>query len=1053
MLDFRPELVSSFIEEMGEYLEQAESVFSSSDDGDVRLDELIAIFQNIKGLADMVGLSAPGRASKLLVDFLFQAGKKQPVDQDELAERYAPIRAALTEMLDEIRKGNYDQTDLIWERLREEQTAAFEELPMSLPPHLSRELLDIFLAEAEENLIGVRQAMKNLLENPQSSIDSNKLFSYLINLKGAAAMVNQRELGGVLVMMVEMMEAAERKKYRVDDNIILFWNKGLDFLERSLKLLGSNETDLSEYYEDFRRDIKDLLPKDLALSGMRSGLHTKAYVDTAHPEMFDEAGFQDQLRKVFRIEGQEHLTAMAQMIVEAERGDDSPDLIDRLFRAIHTLKGASATVGFQQLSQAAHQLENLLDEWRESGREVEEKLIGLLYDAERILRQMLDLPEGDEGRAARLVHNLNESISRFYGELPSEKGETRSSGAGAVPTESTAQMTDSLASRTVRVSINRLNRMMNMVSELNSYRNNLDDITAELGGQSKKLKWERRNMDKVMGDFHRNHQWELPVPGLPLPEVGEFSDLELDRYSDMAVFSRNIEDLNFKVGSIIKNVEELMNVFSEESSVFNALISSIKDEMVQARMVPMDSLFRQVEFQTMKLARALGKKVKVITYGGSTEIDKGIVEDLADPMMHIIRNCLDHGFESPELREKAGKPTEGVLRLSAVQEERSVIIRIDDDGAGIDVKAIGQAAVELNILSPEELEKKGDEDLINLIFFPRISTRESVDGLSGRGVGMDVVRHAISEMYGSIQVDSSLGEGTRFTLKLPLTLAVQPILTVRCDPHSFNLPMHYVEKIVESDDVVATGDENNLLLSGTEEIPLRWLSGFFRMEHDQETAGHPAVILRNGDRYMALLVDAVTDHEEVIVRPLSPLMESCMHFLGATVTGDGVVRLVLNIPFLFEMDDSLPILAVHDFEPKEHVKVLLADDSLSVRQTIKFMLTRHGIKANTAKDGLVAWQKLHGIKPDIMIVDLEMPNLNGFELMERVRQDPEFSHLPMLVLTSRGGVKHHQKAMSYGADGFLTKPTLEREIISRIRGALPPALRNLMDARDPLLSG
>lgn len=1041
-----PELIDSFLGEAVVYLDSIEQFFSEQTENettDFDTTPLIGILDNLKSASDFVGLKGPSFAAQRFSTLLDQAKHEKKSDISNLYKWSEPLINALKKMLIKISEGNLSACEMIGEELEDSWQMPFVTVE-TRDSSLTDELVDIFVKEAEENLEGMKISIDSLVYDPFNNSMSSKLFGHMLNLKGAAAMADQQAFTQLLDLMISTQEAIEKGRFKIDQNIINFFTGGLSVISEMLVRIKNDQGDTKRLFLDFKNQSRDLLPQNL-LNALNHQDDTEFPDFSESPEdEFDEDAFFKELQKVFKQEASEHLKNFRQLIVKAEKKENSSELIHQMFRVIHTLKGSSATAGYQTLSDCVHGLENLLDGFRESDRKIDGDFIGFLYKVEILLGEILDSLETDKSNIEQKAKKLNQAIQLYGGNLSQQAATDDSTIFEPEPEPAEDSAT---TDRVVKVPISKLDHLMNIVSEMNSYRLRLREVSDSFSELNKKLKWERRNLNKIVGDYQKKHQWDMPLPGLPNPDHGEFSDLEFDRYSDLAIFSRNMEDIDDKISDVLKQLEGSMVRFNEDSGSISSLITGLKDEMIQVRMVHVEHLFKRVEFQTMRLARMLDKKIRVDISGGQTEIDKSIMDSLVDPLGHIIRNCLDHGIEPVETRKQLGKQETGIIRFTAAQEERSVVIQIEDDGQGIDVDKIAEAAVKHGILKKEELETKTDEDLMNLIFYPQISIKSSAGPISGRGVGMDAVRHSIAEMYGSIHIDSKKGRGTRFIIRLPLTLAVQPILGVKCEPYAFNLPMHYVEKLVEPEEV-KPGEAENTCVYREEEIPMRWLARFLRLPHDTELGSSPAIIVKNGERKMALMVDGVFSREEVIIRPLSSLFESSLHFLGSTITPAGEVRLVLNLPYLFEMHENLPALSAPKYSPEERIKVLIADDSLSVRKNIKFMLGKHGIKANTAKDGLLAWQKMHNIKPDLLIVDLEMPNLNGFELMERVRQSAEFSNLPLLVLTSRAGAKHHQKAMACGADGFLSKPVLEREMMARIRNVLPHSLRDLLDERD-----
>ncbi|RJO65944.1 MAG: hybrid sensor histidine kinase/response regulator [Myxococcales bacterium] len=1022
-----PTLLRIFATESADYLAGIRRLLAANAGrtlgGDADSLPIYNMLSNLKSAAEMVGLrEAAALAAELIA--AYNAHRKQ---RRALAEFASAAEAHLARL-----------EALVAQADPEARSAGASEAAVVPAVVLNQDLKALFHVRARDDLAGLRAAVEELTRRHADSLAAGRVFGFLVNIKTAAAMIDHYRLVTVVERAMAVLERVEQGGLSFDGDASLFFEIALETMADLIERAGEDETADGQRLDAFLRETDPLLPAVFSAS---------ADEDEDEPLMegLTASSFHEQLAGIFRGEGAEHLNELARLILRATDAPADPEVVARLFRVVHTLKGAAATAGFSSLADAAHELENLLDRLRASGQRIDEAALDLLVEAERKFRRLLDL-DAESDEAARTAEALKTRVRAVLGPSSGDAegaAPTRSDGEEALPEPSPVD-------HFVRVPIARLDQLMSLVRELHVHRSRLDEIAGTFSGVSKKLKWERRNLQKSIGDFQRKHQWELPNFGRAKLDGADFSDLEFDRYSDLAVLSRNLEEVDFRIASLLGRLEGLIGRFVEDGHAFGALIASLQDEMVQVRMVPLEALFLRIDYQTRSLARSLGKKVQVIVQGGQTELDKRLVDALGDVMVHLVRNALDHGVEAPDERLRRGKPPAGTIRLSAAQEERNVVIAVQDDGAGIDPDRLVQAALRAGVLSAEEAAQKSRDDVLNLIFHPRVSTRDEAGRISGRGVGMDAVRQTISDLYGSIHVESESGVGTRLVIRLPLTLAVQPILSVSAETHGFNVPMAYVETILDAVSPRQGADGRPALRHGEEEMPLAWLAGFLELEHDRDPTGHPVVVLQVGGRRLGLVVDAVTGREEGIVRPLSPLFEALNLFQGYTLTAQGEIVLVLNVPILFEVGQRRRQAEAAPGEIAERIKVLIADDSLSVRQTIKFLLEKYGIKANTAKDGLIAWQKLNGIRPHLAIIDLEMPNLNGYELMDLIRQHHEFSQLPILVLTSRGGEKHHQKALAAGADGFLSKPVLERKLIAAVRDALPPALAALLDASNPI---
>ena len=1036
----RPELRQTFIEEVDAYLTDIGRLLSQKEPRRLEAQFFPTIrdhVHNLKGVASMVGAESMARAAEMGLSLLTELERRSDAARDVVEEEFGPILHALIEMIEAVRSDHPEACDYILNRLVLDVKMPAAEGGAGLL-NLPTELREMFLSEASECLDAMQSALISLANSPESAMATVKLFHGVMNLKGSAGMVDQSELIEVLSFMNAVLEEIEEKGRRPTQTELEVLGDSISFVESLIEALRLGSGGAADILSEFRRIVPQKYQQG---------------TEAIESSLFSEEQYRDALRAAFQEEGAEHLAQIRELIVLYEKNGASEDLLHRLFRVVHTLKGAAATIGLHELARSAHTLEDLLERLQESGESPGSEFLQILYEAERSFRLMMASSGGKENDAARHEVRFAEQLTRLGQGSGADAPMIGVMEPEALPEAPEEETLDVAKVSTIRVPMNRLDLLLNLVSEMSSNHARTDELLQSLHSLFKKIRWERRNLGRLLAAFQRQKKTPAPlVPGSGFSSG--FAPLEFDSYSEISLFLKNLEELEFKIGGLFKTAESLTSKLSEDSTSFSGLLKTIQGEMSRVRLIPMETLFHGLDYQARILARVLGKRTRVEFSGGHTEIDKGVIDGVADPLMHLLRNCLDHGIEMPEVREKIGKSVEGLIRIGAVAEERNVVLTVEDDGAGIDTEHLCAAAVEQGLLSREELAEKSLSERIELIFYPQLSTRAKAGDISGRGIGMDAVRHALAEMYGSIQVESERGKGTRFTLKLPLTLAMQPILIVLAEPHFFCLPMSYVETILEpgmAEIEHGESPDRGFTRYHGERLPVRWLASFFRIAHDRQMEGHPIVVLRNGDRRMALVVDEVTGSREAIVRPLSPLLSAYDHFLGTTITARGHVVLVLNVPFLFGQHSrqSTSSGAQKGSEPLERLKILIADDSLSVRQTLKFMLEKHGVKTATAKDGLLAWHMLRSFLPDLLILDLEMPNLNGYELITRIRRSSDLADLPILILTSRGGQKHRMKAMEAGADGFMSKPVLERKLLTEIRGVLPSGLQLIMDELDP----
>jgi chemosensory pili system protein ChpA (sensor histidine kinase/response regulator) len=482
------------------------------------------------------------------------------------------------------------------------------------------------------------------------------------------------------------------------------------------------------------------------------------------------------------------------------------------------------------------------------------------------------------------------------------------------------------------------------------------------------------------------------------------------------------------------------------------LTLGMRDEIARARMVPIGTPFTRFRRAAREMARTTGKEVNLVTSGEHTEIDTGVVERLVDPLVHLVRNAVYHGIEPTAVRLSRGKPAAGTVYLHAAHRGNSVIIEVEDDGAGLDLKKIKAKAVRLGLIRQEVADSLPESESIKFIFVPGFSTAESVGDQAGRGVGLDVVKRVIETMNGHIEVESVQGQGTKFTMHLPLTLLIATALLVRVDKERYAIPLPSVREVTmpSATSLQKMGDRS-ILHIGEEAIEVHPLAELLRRETGLVDQATPVVIIRTATGPLGCAVDELLGRQEIVIKSLGPLkpFERSV-FGGATIDPEGRIILVLDVNRLTtrEYQDALPLASTGPLtdalegpaEPPVEVSeraqqrpLLLIDDSLSIRKFVGRMLETAGYTVDTAVDGEEGLRKASAQAYRLIITDLEMPKLNGFEVIQALRGRPQTQHTPILVMTTRAGEKHRQMAINIGASGYIAKPVEERALIQEIQ--------------------
>jgi chemosensory pili system protein ChpA (sensor histidine kinase/response regulator) len=607
-----------------------------------------------------------------------------------------------------------------------------------------------------------------------------------------------------------------------------------------------------------------------------------------------------------------------------------------------------------------------------------------------------------------------------------------------------------LEKQLIRVNIERLDNLMNLVGEMVVNRNRLARQVEFIKTLREELAFSQSRLLHEIEKFEEKHEYTLNY-GLPTSQVVEqaddFFELEFDRYDDFNLLSRKLTEITNDTNEIINELAGFFDSFELDTVKISTITTNLQDEITMARMVEMDRLYQMLQRPVRDLALKENKQLNMVVSGGETKIDKTIFEIISDPLMHMIRNAISHGIEAPQERRELGKDPTGALILKARHEGNSIILEIEDDGRGMDPATLRKTAVDKGFMNSAEAQSLTDIEAINLIFRPGFSTAQSVGKISGRGVGMDVVSTHLAKINGRIEIKTEKGVGTRFVIRFPLTLTIAQALIVKLKEQELAVPMNLVEETTRYSfkEIQRTAGEEMVNLRGTliRLIKLNDILGAGKFPKKEETYRHPTLILSSAEKRLALMVEDIIGREEIVVKPLGEFLKGVKMFSGATLSGDGDVRLILNISSLFgeetvTMKASF-VAATKVAAPeaaRRKPKVLVVDDSISIRKYVQRFLDRTGYEVEVAPDGMEALNILSKIKFDAVITDLEMPTMHGYDLISEMKRNPELMNIPLIVLTSRAGEKHRQKAINMGAQDYLVKPFEEEEMLGVLKKIL-----------------
>jgi two-component system, chemotaxis family, sensor kinase CheA len=700
-------------------------------------------------------------------------------------------------------------------------------------------------------------------------------------------------------------------------------------------------------------------------------------------------GQEERFRAMFAEEAEGRLATLSELLLELERSGGDQELLSSVFREAHTLKGAAAVVGLADVLRVAHAMEELLERLRSGDAGATPELVDALLGAVDGMREMVPaLLAGDDrgDHADRLVATLQPPPPPAPAAAPPvDNRNTAAPGSATLPPGGAEPAAGS--------------------------------VQAAPGNP---LAPARRG---------RRRSIRLPV----------------ERLDDMVRLVGEASAAALRVGRLVTDQLGTDPAGVPELGDLTRILERLQERTLQARMIPFGTIAEPLRRAGRDLARSLGKAVELEVLGQDTELDRGVLEQVADPLLHLVRNAVDHGIEPAEARLAAGKPRHGTVTVQAVPLGSEVVVTVTDDGRGIDLERVRQRAGEAG----DRLDGVGDDEALYAIFRSGLSTAATVSDVSGRGVGLDVVRTSLAAVRGRVEVHSEPGTGCEFRLNVPITLAVLPCLLVETAGRRFAVPMHSVvsaeaagwrEDQVEGQAVIRVRDQVLAVSDLAATLELGGRAG-------APAGDRPAVVVASMTRRHAFQVDALLGQRDVVVKDLGPLLPRLALLAGAALEPDGSILLVLDVSGLVDRArwqrsagrQARAASAAAPAEPPapaEPLGVLVVDDTAVVRELERSILEEAGYRVRTAGDGHQALAALAGAPADLVVTDVDMPNCDGLELTRSIRAEPALAGLPVVVVTSNVGDADRRRAMDAGADAYLVKGELDQRALLEVVGRL-----------------
>ncbi|MBS0287228.1 MAG: hybrid sensor histidine kinase/response regulator [Proteobacteria bacterium] len=755
--------------------------------------------------------------------------------------------------------------------------------------------------------------------------------------------------------------------------------------------------------------------------------------------------FDDELIQIFIEEANDILEAINKHLENWQSNKAQLHLLDPILREIHTLKGSARMIGLTALSEYVHCLEQIIQKIHSSELSATETVLQEIQRAIDFLNEFTDklakssiIPDNEIPLAAlrKCLSNEPDTI---------KKEETDQHEKASLQDHSKVNQQEQAITEVIRIKTDVLERFSKLAGQINIARSHLAqqmgkarESLAEMTKEIKLIQEQMRYLQVKADTNLRMYQSVMNEKG-----YDDFDILEFDRYSFLQQSTRLLVDkLNY--------VEELSNNVSLSARGFESLLveqgraaRSLEEGITHARMISLESLVPRLKRIVRQVSHELGKEAHLICVKAQGEVDRKILERLIPGLEHMVRNAIDHGIESKEQRKNLGKPDYGVITISMQRQGNEIIIELSDDGQGIDIDKIRTKAIEKNLWSAKTIMTL--DDAIRVISLPGFSTKEVVTPISGRGLGMDVVNAEINKLGGMLQVSSRPSVGTFFTIRLPFSLSMSQALILNVGEQTYAIPLAHLAGITRVSQVeikekfIYGSAQINYAHSTYDLFYLAQMLGEKQQQvNQQDDYLLPVIFLQSDREKIAFVIDKLIGSREIVIKPAGLQLQFVKEISGVSLLGDGQIVLVLNAQYLIQcawakMGRQQITTPIKEFEKQAPCKVMIVDDSTTVRQVTSRFLKRHGFKPLTAIDGVDAFEIMEQELPDIVLLDIEMPRMDGFQVVEKMKQSTLFKNIPVIMITSRSGEKHRERAMKAGADAYLTKPYLEDELLQLLQ--------------------
>lgn len=741
------------------------------------------------------------------------------------------------------------------------------------------------------------------------------------------------------------------------------------------------------------------------------------------------------LLSIFRDEVGEYLSTLNSTLLQLETSAVDTEAMRELNRVAHSMKGAARAVGLKVIETIAHYMEDVFDAALNDHLGLSPDVCDLLYDGLDLIQNAVDGAENDADTLAQVLARLEQVVAAGAAAAPVNDGAAAvpppadPAPAPVSPALDTTTVLIRTAEESIRVPVNKLDRLMAEVSEL---------LVARM--QSEERQQEVEDLRRVHGRWRR--EWQ-GVRGAYIRLARRLQSDQDDLRDDLATLFKFLETNQRRLQETNQGLTQLVQALRQDNLRLTTLADQLQDDIGGMRMVAFDTLLGGFQRIVRDLARDTGKQVHLDVSGAAVEIDKTVLDVLRDPLMHLLRNAVDHGIEAPDERERQGKPRGGRVLIDVEQRGSEILVRVGDDGRGIDPALVRQAAVRQHLLSRQEADLISDDEARSLIFHPGLTTAAEVTAISGRGIGMDVVRDRVESLRGRLSVQSALGSGTTISLSMPVSMTRIRCVLLRAGDETYAIPSTVISRMVTLPRAeVFTAESREMVVIDGQPMALARLADVLSLPVAARAGDGElvmALVLRAADRTVAFEVDDLVSERELVLKPLGPEIARARFVSGAALLGTGAVIVVLDANDLVRVATGtaitrrwLPDEAQPPAPAERRLRVLVVDDSITTRTLEKNILETAGFDVTVAIDGVEGWLRLNEGDYDVVISDVEMPNMNGLDLTRQIRSSSHTRDIPIILLTSLARPEQQQAGLQAGADAYLIKSQFDQGELLRM---------------------